>query len=74
MPTIDKIYSDQKHEEPQYTREWLEEKVAKFLKNGGSIRTIPQGVCSEDVQPASVIRRRIEKHNNFGDDIRKPPK
>lgn len=70
----DKIYSDQKHEEPQYTREWLEEKVNEFLKNGGSIRTIPQGVFSEDAQPASVIRRRIEKHNNFGDDKRKPPK
>lgn len=65
----DKIYSDQK-QEPQYTREWLDAKVSEFLKNGGSIRTIPQGVCSEDVQPASVIRRRIEKHNNFGDDIK----
>lgn len=70
----DKIYSDQKHEEPQYTHEWVEDKVKEFLKSGGSIRTIPQGVFSEDAQPASVIRRKIEKHNNFGDDIRKPPK
>lgn len=65
----DKLYSDQKHEEPQYTREWLDAKVSEFLKNGGSISTIPQGVCSEDVQPASVIRRRIEKQKNFGDDV-----
>lgn len=66
----DKIYSDQKESPNLYTREWLEEKVNEFLKSGGSIRTIPQGVFSEDAQPASVIRRRIEKHNNFGYDIK----
>jgi len=65
----DKLYSDQKHEEPQYTREWLEEKVAEFLKKG-KIKVLPPCVFSVDAEPMSTIRRRIEKTKNFGDDIK----
>ena len=64
----DKLYSDQKHEEPKYTREWLEEKVAEFLKKG-KIKVLPPCSFSVDAEPMSTIRRRIEKIKNFGDDI-----
>ena len=65
----DKLYSDQKHEEPKYTREWLEEKVAEFLKKG-KIKVLPPCSFSIDAEPMSTIRRRIEKTKNFGDDIK----
>ena len=70
MGTIDdKIYSDRKQEEPKYTREWIDEKVSEFLKRK-QITVLPPCAFSTDAEPMSVIRRKIEKKKNFGDDIR----
>ena len=62
-------YSDEKDRPNIYTREWLEEKVAEFLKTK-QIKVLPPCVFSMDAEPMSVIRRRIEKTKNFGDDIK----
>ena len=70
MPTIDKLYPDTKPAKSPYTSEWVQAKIDAFLKKGGQIKEIPRGVHAQDAQPMSVIRRKIEKDKNFGDDIR----
>lgn len=70
MGTIDdKIYSDQKEKQIVYTREWIDEKVLEFLKRK-QITVLPPCAFSTDAEPMSVIRRKIEKRKNFGDDVK----
>ena len=70
MPTIDKLYPDTKPADDPYTSDWVQAKIDAFLKKGGQIKEIPRGVHAQEAQPMSVIRRKIEKDKNFGDDIR----
>ena len=70
MPTLDKVYPDTKPSTSPYTHDWVQAKIDAFLKKGGQIKEIPRGVHAQDAQPMSVIRRKIEKDKNFGDDIR----
>jgi len=51
-------------------REKLAAQIKEYLAKGGQIKEIPRGVHAQDAQPMSVIRRKIEKDKNFGDDIR----
>tara|TARA_R110002126_G_scaffold173222_2_gene321919 strand:+ start:1582 stop:1797 length:216 start_codon:yes stop_codon:yes gene_type:complete len=70
MPTLDKVYPNTKPVNDPYTHDWVQAKIDAFLKKGGQIKEIPRGVHAQDAQPMSVIRRKIEKDKNFGDDIR----
>ena len=70
MPTIDKLYPDTKPAKSPYTHDWVQAKIDAFLNKGGQIKEIPRGVHAQEAQPMSVIRRKIEKDKNFGDDIR----
>jgi len=70
MPTIDKMYPDTKPAENPYTHDWVQAKIDEFLRKGGKVKAVPAGAYTQDAQPMSVIRRKLEKEKNFGDDIR----
>ena len=70
MPTIDKLYPDTKPVENLYTHDWVQAKIDEFLRKGGKVKAVPAGAYTQEAQPMSVIRRKLEKEKNFGDDIR----